>query len=195
MSHPEDCPVISRTKSIALNWPTLSLFCLVLAFAHLAPVSARADIGPAASSVPSAQLVGKGRMTYLGFKVFDAQLYAPNGAYKASGPFALKLTYLRNFKGKAITESTVKEIKRQGGASASKLASWEKQMLSIFPNVSPGQSITGVRTAKGNTVFYYGGRKIGAINDPAFTKRFFAIWLGNNTRNPGLRAKLVGAGA
>lgn len=187
--------MISRTKSIAFNWPSLSLFCFILAFAHLAPVSAHADIGPAASSVPSAQLVGKGRMTYLGFKVFDAQLYAPNGVYKSSGPFALKLTYLRNFKGKAITESTVKEIKRQGGVSAAQLASWEKQMLAIFPNVSPGQSITGVRTANGNTVFYYGGRKIGTISGSAFSKRFFAIWLGNNTRNPGLRAKLVGAGS
>ncbi|WP_422037406.1 chalcone isomerase family protein [Roseibium sp.] len=185
----------SRIMSAGLNWPVLSFLCFFLAFAGLATSPAAADIGPAARTVPSAELVGKGRMTYLGFKVFDAELYAPNGVYSASGPFALKLKYLRNFKGKTITESSVKEMKRQGGASAAQLASWEKQMSAIFPNVSAGQAITGVRTANGSTVFYLGGRKLGTISDPAFTKRFFSIWLGNKTRNPQLRARLVGAGS
>ncbi|WP_422377634.1 chalcone isomerase family protein [Roseibium sp.] len=161
----------------------------------LPTASVLADLGAAARSVPSAQLVGKGRMTYLGFKVFDAELYAPGGTYSASSPFALKLTYLRNFKGAAIAESSVKEMRRQGAVSKGQLASWEKQMQAIFPNVSKGQSITGVRTSSGSTVFYIGNRKLGTINDPAFTRKFFAIWLGNNTRNPQLRARLVGAGS
>jgi len=185
----------SRTQSSATQWPLVSLFCMFLMAAVLVPLPVKADIGSAARSVPSAELVGKGRMTYLGFKVFDAELYAPKGVYSASSPFALKLTYLRNFKGTAITDSSIKEIKRQGGASAAQLASWEKQMNAIFPNVSAGQSIIGVRTANGSSVFYRGNRKIGTISDPAFTKKFFSIWLGNNTRNPGLRARLVGAGS
>lgn len=166
---------------------------VILAFAAgLSP--AKADLGTAASSVPSASLVGKGRMTYLGFRVFDAELYAPGGKYSPSRPFALKLTYLRNFTGTDIAKSSEQEMRKQGASNA-KLATWRKQMDRIFPNVSKGQSITGVRTVSGSTVFYKGNRKIGSISDPGFTKSFFSIWLGNKTRNPGLRAKLVGAGA
>ena len=85
-------------------------FALALAFAVAAPAGAAfADLGSAARLLPSAELVGKGRMTFLGFKVFDAELYAPQGTYSPSAPFALKLTYLRTFKGKQIAESSVKE--------------------------------------------------------------------------------------
>lgn len=177
---------VSRPAAVAV------LALLMAAAGPLTP--ARADLAAAARSVPSAELVGKGRMTYLGFKVFDAELYAPGGTYRASAPFALKLTYLRNFKGEAIAESSIDEIRRQGRASKSQLATWERQMRAIFPDVAKGQSLTGVRMSNGRTVFYAGNRKLGTISDPAFTESFFAIWLGNRTRNPQLRARLVGAG-
>ncbi|WP_420414192.1 chalcone isomerase family protein [Roseibium sp.] len=180
----------------ALKIRYLIVFALVLVtFGSPISVStARADLGSAARSIPSASLVGQGRLTFLGIKVFDAALYAPGGAYSPSKPFALKLTYLRNFKGQAIAKRSADEMRKQG-ASKAQLAKWSKQMEAIFPNVSAGQSITGVRTASGSTVFYFGNRKIGAISDKAFSKRFFAIWLGNRTGNPRLRAKLVGAGS
>ena len=115
--------------------------------------AAQADLGAAAKSVPSASLVGEGRMKFLGFNVFDAQLYAPNGVYSSSNPFALRLTYLRNFKGKAIAEKSAEEMAKQG-VSKAQLDGWTKQMAAIFPNVSSGQSITGVRTTpSGSSVF------------------------------------------
>ncbi|GAB4528525.1 MAG: hypothetical protein Tsb0019_30490 [Roseibium sp.] len=175
---------------------SLAALCCTVALATALPSHrAEADLAGAARAVPAAELVGKGRMTFLGFNVFDAELYAPGGAYRSSSPFALKLTYLRNFRAGQITESSIKEIRRQGGVSEGQLASWERQMRSIFPNVAKGQSITGVRTAAGSTLFYSGNRKLGEIADPVFTKRFFDIWLGNRTRDPGLRAQLVGAGS
>lgn len=144
-------------------------------------------------SVPSAELVGKGRMTFLGFRLFDAELYAPEGTYEASAPFALKLTYLRNFTSRDIVDSSIKEIRRQGGASAAQLDRWERQMRRLFPDVAAGQSITGVRTPDGAADFYLNGRKLGTIRDAAFTQKFFAIWLGRQTRNPQLRAALTGS--
>lgn len=158
------------------------------------PAPAAAELGAVANSVPSADLVGKGRMTFLGFRVFDAELYAPGGTYSPSRPFALRLTYLRNFKGADIARSSEEEMRKQRNASSAQLAAWRQQMERIFPNVSKGQTITGVRTANGTAEFYLGNRKIGSINDPAFANSFFAIWLGDNTRNPRLRAQLIGAG-
>jgi len=183
--------MIRKTVAFA-GKPAMAAMMTLLMTAALPAPAAHADLAAAARSVPSAELVGAGRMTYLGFKVFDAELYAPGGSYSASAPFALKLTYLRNFKGDAIAESSVKEIRRQGSVSDGQLARWEQQMQAIFPNVSRGQSITGVRMSNGSTVFYSGNRKLGTIADPAFTRKFFAIWLGDRTRNPQLKARLVG---
>ena len=175
-----------RLRGIGL----VAAFFTALSLQTLAP--AHADLGAPAKIVPAAALVGEGRMTFLGFRVFDAELYAAGGTYKASAPFALKLTYLRSFKGAAITDSTIKEMRRQGMRDKATLARWDKQMRAIFPNVSRGQSITGVRDSKGHTVFYLGQRRIGKIADKAFTRRFFAIWLGPNTKDPALRNRLIG---
>jgi len=173
---------------------TLIVFAAT-AFATLPYITpALADLASAVrSSVPSAELVGEGRLRILGFRVFDAKLYAPDGEYDPDNAFALELTYLRSFSGDAIANETIKEISRQGYQNSAKLNAWGRTLESLFPDVEPGQSITGVRTASGGTVFYFGNRNIGAINDREFTSRFFSIWLGNNTRNPGLRAQLVGA--
>jgi hypothetical protein len=167
---------------------------LLLALAVTAvPRPAAADAGPAARLVPSAELAGKGRMTYLGFRVFDAELYAPQGQYSPSKPFALKLTYLRNFKGSDIAKRSVDEMRRQGLKDEAKLKLWGDQMRAIFPDVSQGASITGVRDASGKAIFYKDGQQIGSINNPEFSRRFFAIWLGDNTSNPSLQASLTGS--
>ncbi|WP_417680888.1 chalcone isomerase family protein [Roseibium sp.] len=183
-------------KRYSGNWNVrFLLIAAIVSIALMSPpslVPARADLGAAAGSVPSASLVGKGRLTFLGFKIFDAELYAPGGTYSPSKPFALKLTYLRNFKGSAIARRSADEM-RKLGASEGQLAKWTRQMEAIFPNVSAGQSITGVRTSSDKATFYLGNRRIGTISDAAFTRRFFSIWLGNRTGNPELRDKLVGA--
>lgn len=168
------------------------LAVLIMIMGALMALPARAELGAATRAVPAAALVGEGRMTFLGFRVFDAELYAPGGSYKANAPFALRLTYLRNFKGSAITKSSIEEIQRQGVRDQAKLERWKKQMRAIFPNVSRGQSITGVRDGNGHAVFYLGQRRIGTIADREFTRRFFAIWLGSNTKDPALRDRLIG---
>lgn len=158
-------------------------------------VFASSPSGPIRSAVPDARLVGEGQMTFLGFRIFNAELFAPGGVYQRSNPFALRLTYLRNFKGTAISDQTIKELSRLGAGTPSQRQNWREQMNRIFPNVSKGQNITGIRKNSRTTVFYSNGRRIGEISDPAFTGAFFDIWLGTNTKNPKLRARLVGAGS
>ncbi|MEM7302932.1 MAG: chalcone isomerase family protein [Pseudomonadota bacterium] len=153
-----------------------------------------ADIGPANRYVPDASLVGKGRLKVLTFKIFDAELYAPGGRWSSSKPFALKLKYLRRFSGNSIAKRSVEEMRRQGFRNKAKLDRWYKRMDAIFPNVRPDMSIVGVRDANGHAVFYSGSRRLGAIADREFSRRFFNIWLGGNTRSPSLRNRLVGRG-
>ena len=64
-------------------------------------------------------------------------------------------------------------------------------MSQIFPDVKPGDQITGVYKP-GGAVFLYNNRQVGEIRDPEFARFFFAIWLDPRTSAPGLRQSLLG---
>ena len=52
-------------------------------------------------------------------------------------------------------------------------------------------SDTGVRDARGHTLLFDGEALLGAVDDPAFTRAFFDIWLGERTSRPALRERLL----
>lgn len=143
--------------------------------------------------VPQAEKVGHGRLTVMFWDVYDASLYAPQGQWNKSKPFALQLSYLRDIPGKKIADRSVEEMRTQGFRDEVKLADWHAQMVNIFPDVNENTSITGVYTSAGETVFFNGTQEIGRIADPGFGKYFFDIWLGEKTSAPDLRHKLLGS--
>lgn len=145
-----------------------------------------------AEYVEGASPNGEGRMKFMMWNVYDATLFAPEGKYDADKPFALKLDYLMTLKGDDIAERSIKEIKDQGFDDFEKTVKWEKTLKEIFPDVNEGTTITGIRNEKGHALFFKEGQKIGEIEDQEFTKKFFDIWLGENTSAPKLRKKLLG---
>jgi len=142
--------------------------------------------------VPGVQKVGEARMTYLLWDLYDVVLYAPKGVWNKNQPFALQLSYLRSFHGKKIADHSIEEIRNQGFTDEIKLATWHAQMRKIFPDVDEGVHLTGVRTQKGETVFYKNNLEIGRINNPEFSKVFFDIWLHEKTSAPNVRQRLLG---
>lgn len=147
---------------------------------------------PVNKHMPAADIVGEGRFTYLFWDVYDAQLYAPKGTWTDAPPYALTLTYLRDFDGEDIAKRSVKEMKGQGFKDKAVLENWEKVMADIFPNIKEGEQLTGILKEDNTTVFYKGEQEIGVVEDKAFGEKFFAIWLNENTSEPKLRAKLIG---
>ena len=142
--------------------------------------------------IPKAELVGEGRLSVLAWDIYDAQLFAPKGQLTKQAPFALKLSYLRDVKSDAIVKTTIDEISRQGFKDKNRLQRWQQKLSRIYPDVKKGSTLIGVRTAKGTTVFCAADREIGRIDDPEFTKHFFNIWLGDKTKSPDLRRRLLG---
>lgn len=163
--------------------------CLLL----LSP-AARADGMDAciAAQVPKAAEVGRGRLNFLAWRVYDAALYAPGGNYSAGKPFGLTLTYNHSFTGAEIAKTSIDEMKRLGLDDADAIDRWLQQMQAIFPDVAKGDTLTGIALPHGPTIFCQGGRRIGSIKDPAFGPRFFAIWLDEKTKSPALRRNLLG---
>jgi hypothetical protein len=99
---------------------------------------------------------------------------------------------MRDLKGRDIAERTITEIRDQGFADEAKLSDWLARLTALFPDVGDGDSLTAIRDVAGRTLFYGGSRPIGAIDDPAFGRRFFDTWLGEKTSEPKLRRKLLG---
>ncbi|CAM4129244.1 chalcone isomerase family protein [Pseudoalteromonas byunsanensis] len=162
------------------------LLCLSL----LATSMAYASI--AQQLIPGARAVGDSpTLTYLFWDIYQATLYAPNGQFDSSRPFILKLHYLRDLEGKEIAKRSIEEIKKQGFKNEAKLSNWLNEMREIFPDVTNGTELYGQRTEQGSSLFFNGNTLIGQIDDPLFTKYFFAIWLSENTSEPAMRKALL----
>ena len=164
---------------------------LILSAIAASLVATRVSAEPLAL-VPNAQKVGSGHLSVMFIPVFDATLYAPQGHFNATAPYALRLDYLHSFKGSEIARNGVDEMRKQG-VSAANLKTWGDRMAAIFPNVGPGSALIGVRDASGHALFFNkSGQQIGTVQDPAFTQHFFDIWLGAKSSQPKLRNQLLG---
>jgi len=169
---------------ISIVLVSLVAFLAVMVFA----VSALASN----SLVPNAKLVGEARYKYILWSVFDAKLFAPNGQLTKGAPFALELTYLRDFSDRDLAKQSIEEMRNQGFKNEVKLAAWYREMERIFPSVKKGTSITGVHAPGVGTHFYFGRKFIGTVKDQEFSSRFFSIWLGPQANDQSFRRKLLG---
>lgn len=156
--------------------------------------------GPAAADwrteLPQARLLGAGEFTWFGFSVYSARLFGEQAEQLFEQPFALELTYKRNISRDDLVDTSVDEIRRQGSAVDERtMARWADEMRQAFVDVEPGQRITGVYLPGKGCWFYVDGRLQHQIDDLAFARAFFSIWLGAGTRSPELREALLGLSA
>ncbi len=161
-----------------------------------APASSSPDAAPAElrELLPLATLTGRAKLTFLGLSIYNASLWVAPGfksaAYEKHG-FALELAYLRNFSGEAIAKRSISEMRRQFSISESDEARWEKAMREAFPDVKPGDRITGVNRPGAGAAFLVNGKLRGEIRDPEFARLFFGIWLSGASLEPKMRADLL----
>lgn len=137
------------------------------------------------------KIVGSGRLSFWMWDVYDASLYAEDGMYKNSKPFALYIKYLMSFRKESLANRTIQEIKRQGYKDNDKLLLWKNQLIKIFPDVEKGEAITAIYLDGGSIGFFLENKSLGYINSPEFTRKFFDIWIGEKTSEQELRIKLL----
>ncbi|HRC60191.1 MAG TPA: chalcone isomerase family protein [Candidatus Propionivibrio aalborgensis] len=152
-----------------------------------APLSAFA-VGETAGQRGELRRWGSGEFRRFGFLVYEATLWAADDPVRP--PLALKLTYRRNIDGELIAEASIKEIRKLGMADEATLNRWGELMTGLFPDVKPGDTIVGHYLPEGAR-FTFNEQPLGSIDDPAFARAFFAIWLDPNTSEPDLRAALL----
>ena len=142
--------------------------------------------------------LGRGRLTFWGFEVYDATLWAPKGfraSQYASQPFVLELTYQRNFSAGEISRVSLQEMRRHGDFDPAQAERWQSRLTAALPDVRRGDRLSGLHRPGQGVAFFHNGRPTGEIADPAFARLFFAIWLGEATSAPELRQALLAGAA
>ncbi|MDX2217962.1 MAG: chalcone isomerase family protein [Burkholderiales bacterium] len=147
---------------------------------------------PVQKDLPGLTLVGDTNFRFIGMKVYDIRLWAPEGRYAPDKPFALELVYDMNFKGTDIAKRSIDEKRGQGYGPEEKLNRWYAEMAKIFPDIKPGDTLIGIHVPGKEARFYTRSKFIAAVADPEFSRAFFDIWLSEKTSQPGLRKRLLG---
>lgn len=149
-----------------------------------------------AAEMPGARLQGQGRLRFMGLRVYDARLWSgavlAATADWAAAPLALELLYARSLEGIRIAERSLAEMQRQGEIEAAKATRWLGAMKQVFPDVQPGDRITGLHVPGAGARFFVNGQFKGDVRDAEFARLFFGIWLSNRTSEPTLRDALLG---
>ncbi|MGA7782796.1 MAG: chalcone isomerase family protein [Paraburkholderia sp.] len=146
------------------------------------------------ADVQAAQLVGEGDFSVLGFRLYRAQLWSEHAPVNYGEPFALHLIYARDISRERFADIGMNEIERQAAAPIPQetLDRWRDDLMRGLTDVEPGGQLSAVFLPGKGVRFYAGERETAEIDDPAFARAFFGIWLDPSTRAPKLRMQLLG---
>jgi hypothetical protein len=162
---------------------------------------ARANTTPASSAgeaLSGQRAIGQSLFRWWGLEVYRATLYGDTGFDPPRFErqrFGLELEYLRNFSGRDITQRSIDEMQGIAPLDPAQASGWRDAMLKTFPDVRPGDRLLGVHEPGRGARFYINGRLLGTVDDPAFSARFFGIWLSPRTSQPKLREALIAGAA
>lgn len=171
--------------------------CAAIAAAWLPLAGAAAVPREVLAELPGAALRGRGRLRFLGLRIYEARLWAPAPVTPdnwALTPLALEIEYERSLAGRAIAERSLEEMRRQGEIEHAQGERWLAAMSAIFPDVSAGDRVTGISQPVTTARYFWNGDFRGEVQEAGFARRFFGIWLASATSQPRLRAALLGSG-
>jgi len=162
--------------------------------APLAASSAEDTRPELATLLPQSRLIGKGRLTFWGFQVYDVRLWVLPGFKPdtlAVHPFALEMSYLRGFDSQDVAERSIAEMRRSASISDAQAKAWIDDMMRALPDVKKGDRVMGIHRPGVGAQFLMNGKPTGEIRDAEFARLFFGIWLSPKTSEPELRAALL----
>lgn len=184
----------SPRRSLASATATRLAGLVLCALSLAGPASATSPEPDAGAMLQGQQPMGAGLLRVWGFEVYQARLWAAPGFDPLRfdrTPFSLELDYRRAFQGRDIARRSIEEMSGLMTLEPEQAQRWLTAMGALFPDVQPGDRILGVHRPGQNAAFYLNGRLLGEIADPAFSARFFAIWLSPRTSQPALRDALL----
>lgn len=179
--------------------PLQSLVALAIGAVVGRPAAANTPPAASAGEALSGQrAIGQSLFRWWGLEVYRATLYGDAGFEPTRFErqrFGLELEYLRRFDGRDIAQRSLDEMQGIATLDPAQARGWLDTMRKTFPDVRPGDRLLGVHEPERGARFYLNGLLLATVDDPAFSVRFFGIWLSPRTSQPRLREALIaGAG-
>ncbi|MEP3332770.1 hypothetical protein [Sedimentitalea sp.] len=141
-----------------------------------------------ANALPDAELRGEAVFRLFGFPLYKARLYTQTGApLNWDQEFAIELTYMRDLSGKDLSENTMRELERLGGAIPIRA-----RLDQCFADVRSGDRFVAVSQGPNRIGFWLNGAQTCTLHHPQIKTRFMAIFLGENTRSRTFTRNLKG---
>jgi len=138
------------------------------------------------------QLVGKAKLSFLWWHVYDSELRTQTGRYeKGINPLILKLTYKRKISQEELIDETESQWKKFKLEPAQK-KKWLQQLSSIWPSVKKNDVLEVYLDKHQYAHFFFNEKLIGSLEDTQFSYYFLAIWLGEKSAYPKLTRALTG---
>lgn len=190
-----DCGVAARGSRAGRVVAAHALALLLMLALLLSSASARAVGLPPVAQLTDAPLerVGQGEMRWLGFKLYDAALWAgASGEAAVEAPHVLSIRYARAVSSERLVALSLDEMRRLGFDDEARLARWGEALAAALPSVEAGETLAALHRPGAGALFWHQDRPSGEIGDPELARAFFAIWLDPRTREPRLRAQLLG---
>ena len=151
--------------------------------------------GAAALAQGVQTVVGQGVYKFWGWTIYQARLEAPAPVTPdnwAQSPFTLQLEYQRSFSARDIGAQSLREMARQGPLPEAQAQAWSQDMNRCFRDVEAGDRLSGSFDGQNQVRFAFNDQATCTLQDAAFARRFFGIWLGLETSAPELRDALFG---
>ncbi len=141
-------------------------------------------------------LSGAGTLTYLGFRVYTAALYAPaeSGGIDAilgREPVQLVLRYHREISRKDIDRSVDQALARNPDVDIASLAQQIARMKGFHRDVRAGDSYVLVHEPGTGLIVRFNGEDLGTIAGDDFAVAYLGIWLSRRPLSESLRKKLT----
>jgi len=140
---------------------------------------------------------GAGTLTYLGFKVYSAALYARPEATRlvdsdTSEPLGLVLHYHRKISREDINKSTLQALAENPNVSIIQIRKPLDQMITYHQDVQPGDRYElTYEPGRGMRVVFNGAEK-GVVPGDEFARAYLGMWLSDHPLSKSLREKLMG---
>ncbi|MBR9788483.1 MAG: hypothetical protein GYB40_11155 [Vibrionaceae bacterium] len=186
---------------------TKSLISVLLAIGLIVPGPLYAQsAGAGTSKVNTAdwrqwKTVGKAKLTWFIFDIYESRLRAPDGRYRVSAdvsphPFALEIYYQRDVTKQQLLEVTDEQWQKLG-VNKQRRQEWLSELSKMYPNINKGDELAYVTDGKaGHLIYRRAGdaflQTVGYVEDEGLNDAFLSIWLSPNTEFPKLRKQLIG---
>ena len=171
----------------------LRRFCAVFGLAvTLAASSFSVQAASVDDFVPNAQLVGEAQFKVVFFKIYDAALFAPEGEFSRSAPFALRIKYLVDADKERIVKQSIDEMERQKAAKPDRLAKWKTLMEDSFTDIKENDLAYMVQNEDRTLTLWTNDEEPVTITDKGFARAFLNIWVGRKVRDKDFQRKLFG---